>query len=331
MRRSVSCLPLFVTMVAAFSCGNAQESPSCTANDHTICKKGVVYWVDSCGKEGDVAEACDCGCASDFKSCKQDCATCTPSCGDRVCGDDGCSGSCGSCEGGTACNASGQCVACTPSCGTRVCGDDGCDGSCGSCDQGKTCNAAGQCEGGSTGSNVMTVNCKVPYVLDASRITDQAYMLSHFSDLVQQYCITGMVDSIDVSASPEKMFYGQHDSGNTLSLVQTSMSAALMPEYSVKIDFSPDTEVQDGKVWTVSVAGLNPPEAVAGLLRYQGTTSVCIYGIGMSGQLTFSGVKSVTQVEGGSFTLTGSFEVGNPWDLSDFCSQAPAELPCCPH
>ncbi|MCA9592626.1 MAG: hypothetical protein KC776_04920, partial [Myxococcales bacterium] len=39
------------------------------------------------------------------------CGACTPQCGGKQCGPDGCSGSCGSCSGGTTCNASGQCVA----------------------------------------------------------------------------------------------------------------------------------------------------------------------------------------------------------------------------
>ena len=38
--------------------------------------------------------------------------TCTPSCGNRTCGDDGCNGSCGTCSAGTTCD-SGQCVAAT--------------------------------------------------------------------------------------------------------------------------------------------------------------------------------------------------------------------------
>lgn len=35
---------------------------------------------------------------------------CTPNCAGRQCGSDGCTGSCGTCEGGKTCNASGQCV-----------------------------------------------------------------------------------------------------------------------------------------------------------------------------------------------------------------------------
>jgi peptidoglycan/xylan/chitin deacetylase (PgdA/CDA1 family) len=73
--------------------------------------------------------------------------TCTPSCSGKVCGDNGCGGSCGTCAGGTACNASGQCQStCTPSCSGKVCGDNGCGGSCGTCASGTACNASGQCQ-----------------------------------------------------------------------------------------------------------------------------------------------------------------------------------------
>jgi hypothetical protein len=39
------------------------------------------------------------------------------------------------------------CGTCDPSCsGSRICGDDGCGGSCGTCQQGSTCNSSGQCD-----------------------------------------------------------------------------------------------------------------------------------------------------------------------------------------
>jgi chitinase len=44
---------------------------------------------------------------------------CTPSCGGKTCGSDGCGGSCGTCASGSTCSTSGQCVAGGPvSCGT---------------------------------------------------------------------------------------------------------------------------------------------------------------------------------------------------------------------
>jgi hypothetical protein len=85
------------------------------------------------------------GCASG--KCQDDgtCTACTAQCAGKVCGDDGCGGSCGTCldPAKPTCSV-GQCVACQPNCADRVCGDDGCGGSCGACDTGKLC-ASGQC------------------------------------------------------------------------------------------------------------------------------------------------------------------------------------------
>lgn len=74
--------------------------------------------------------------------------TCLPSCSGRVCGDDGCGGSCGVCAQGKTCDATyGQCVAqnCTPDCTGAQCGSDGCGGSCGSCGTGLTCSPSRTC------------------------------------------------------------------------------------------------------------------------------------------------------------------------------------------
>lgn len=90
---------------------------------------------------------CGAGCCADGLACVAGvCQACTPSCGARVCGDDGCGGTCGVCaEGG--CDTSGQCVSsCTPACDGRSCGDDGCGGACGSCPMWERCIAeTGQC------------------------------------------------------------------------------------------------------------------------------------------------------------------------------------------
>ena len=67
---------------------------------------------------------------------------CAPACDGKVCGDDGCGGSCGECAEGETCNANGTaCEFCdaVANCDGKVCGDDGCDGSCGECLEGETC------------------------------------------------------------------------------------------------------------------------------------------------------------------------------------------------
>lgn len=73
---------------------------------------------------------------------------CTPDCSGKECGDDGCGGSCGTCESDETCSSAGKCEAgpCTPDCSGKECGDDGCGGSCGSCDSGEICSSAGKCE-----------------------------------------------------------------------------------------------------------------------------------------------------------------------------------------
>ena len=85
------------------------------------------------------------GCVGRNASCQADatCA-CTRSCGTRVCGDDGCGGTCGSCSDPTKplC-LDGACVsACDPDpirCHFAVCGSNECGGSCGTCGPGSSC------------------------------------------------------------------------------------------------------------------------------------------------------------------------------------------------
>lgn len=75
-----------------------------------------------------------------------DCATCTPMCSGKQCGDNGCGGECGTCDLGKECTAQGRCeTICVPDCTGKECGSDGCGGSCGTCDG--TCTADGKCQG----------------------------------------------------------------------------------------------------------------------------------------------------------------------------------------
>lgn len=95
---------------------------------------------------------------------------CAPNCSGRVCGSDGCTGSCGSCPQGKGCNFEGQCVDTSPTntdpicagvsscCPTRQCGN-GCScqstieggGFCfqpGATGCGETCTSSAECEDG---------------------------------------------------------------------------------------------------------------------------------------------------------------------------------------
>jgi hypothetical protein len=77
--------------------------------------------------------------------------TCTPYCPTgAVCGSDGCSGTCGSCNSSAPNCNNYQCSAnvCTPSCSGKQCGSDGCSGTCGNCllaNAVSSCSASYQC------------------------------------------------------------------------------------------------------------------------------------------------------------------------------------------
>lgn len=125
-------------------------------------------------------------CGTDWEAARPTpCGACTPDCSGRMCGDDGCGGSCGTCAATRTCSAAGQCdcsgtrtecgascvlldrsrnhcgacnnacaanedcvggaCQCVPDCTGRMCGDDGCGGSCGSCGAMRVCGAGGSC------------------------------------------------------------------------------------------------------------------------------------------------------------------------------------------
>ncbi len=86
--------------------------------------------------------------AIDNSLCRPNGTCCIPSCLGMACGDNGCGGVCGQCGDDQKCT-NGQCLdVCQPSCVGKVCGPDGCGGSCGTCPAGETCDGSGQCEGG---------------------------------------------------------------------------------------------------------------------------------------------------------------------------------------
>jgi len=67
------------------------------------------------------------------------CLSCTPDCDIKVCGPDGCGGTCGVCPDKHECQA-GVCVpVCIPDCEGKDCGDNGCEGECGLCKLGYEC------------------------------------------------------------------------------------------------------------------------------------------------------------------------------------------------
>jgi hypothetical protein len=90
------------------------------------------------------SEACGAGETCQLVNDVPTCATaCVPDCTGRVCGSDGCDGSCGTCDegAGEVCvEATGQCSVCTPDCTGLACGvDPVCGASCGDCPAGEEC------------------------------------------------------------------------------------------------------------------------------------------------------------------------------------------------
>ena len=127
--------------------GDILAPPTDTAKPDCVPTKTCADYPNQCGEA--LSDGCigtlDCSgtclppfvCLSDA-TCGE-APQCEPSCDGLTCGDDGCGGSCGSCEDGTFC-VEGQCASdCTPSCDSVQCGDDGCGGSCGSCNDGESC------------------------------------------------------------------------------------------------------------------------------------------------------------------------------------------------
>ncbi len=117
--------------------------------------------------------------------------TCTPQCTGKQCGPDGCSGSCGTCPTGQACDANGQCQqGCTPQCTGKQCGPDGCGGSCGSCPSGQTCSADGVCQG--------TVTCAHDDCATGGPLANGCDACVTSICAVDSYCCTTAWDSICV-------------------------------------------------------------------------------------------------------------------------------------
>lgn len=134
----------------------------------TSCEAGEYYNVVPCGTSLGSGSTQNCGGCSTYKtaphgvtSCSADqygpagvnLCLCQPNCASRVCGDDGCGGTCGTCPTGICDETAGTCQ-CTPSCDQVSCGvSDGCGGVCG-------CSGADVClDPNGTGGTCCTKSC----------------------------------------------------------------------------------------------------------------------------------------------------------------------------
>ena len=94
------------------NCGGCNDNLACNDRGRCVspadgCGDGICAADEDCASCED-----DCGCG-DGEQCALDQGACvplcTPRCDDRICGDDGCGGVCGECEGGDFCRADGLC------------------------------------------------------------------------------------------------------------------------------------------------------------------------------------------------------------------------------
>lgn len=151
------------------SCGQCDDPWGCNQYGACmICEPGSSVCVGNStmtcngGGDGYSGVPVDCGSMAETPICQDGACVCAPDCADKVCGDDGCGGSCGACDvAGTTCSESGDACVCAPQCDGVECGDDQCGGSCGEC-------AVGVCNGGLCESSVFPYGeaCENPYTID---------------------------------------------------------------------------------------------------------------------------------------------------------------------
>jgi hypothetical protein len=147
-----SCVPTCLAQCDGQQCGDDGCGDVCgVCDEHYACEAGLCVYQPWCGNGTcDVALDEDCGtCEADCGcGCGEACQTDTcvfTACEGRVCGADGCGGTCGECPDHHVCLADGSCL-CQPQCSGKQCGGDGCGDVCGTCGQDEFCNE-GLCSG----------------------------------------------------------------------------------------------------------------------------------------------------------------------------------------
>ena len=177
-----------------------------------------------CGDDG-----CEGTCGACAGTCSDDqseCIVCEPACDGKACGDDGCGGSCGSCTGTDTCNA-GVCEPCVPACDGKVCGDDGCEGSCGTCGANEVCNATQTaCEGVSFGKASHFNALYIPGT------ADEAYAGADFTNIGGSVCLDingdGTIDNGLGALLGTLQGFGVDANGEILKLFQEGTTNILL-------------------------------------------------------------------------------------------------------
>jgi N-acetylneuraminic acid mutarotase len=148
------------------------EDPECTGDERRCSDDGRIEVCN--GGAFQILGGCPTGTVCEDGWCESE-QVCEPNCAGRVCGGDGCGGSCGACDIGEACNVQGQCVDVPLNCGDGVCDSDEdcalCPEDCGQCcgdgfcdaNQGETCQTCpadcGMCCGDGTCDTSIGENC----------------------------------------------------------------------------------------------------------------------------------------------------------------------------
>jgi hypothetical protein len=149
----------------------------------------------ACGSDGCGGTCGTCPTGQTCSSAGQCVSTCTPSCSGKTCGSNGCGGTCGTCSTGQTCSSAGQCIStCTPSCSGKACGSDGCGGTCGTCPSGQTCNSVGQCDASG--------GCAHPICSTGTKLTSTCDSCAGTICALDPYCCQVEWDSVCVAEVP---------------------------------------------------------------------------------------------------------------------------------
>jgi MYXO-CTERM domain-containing protein len=110
---------------AGSECGGITYQGECQGGSVVYCENDALQTLDCAGQD----PPRDCGWSTEFSyyDCSDASALpCAPACSGRVCGDDGCGGTCGACTSGQTCSGSGQCTTGTTSPTTTPPDDEAC-------------------------------------------------------------------------------------------------------------------------------------------------------------------------------------------------------------
>ncbi len=252
------------------SCGACQDGCSCVNGSCSCiptCGDGQCNGTETCD-----SCALDCGCSVPDEVC--DLGTCIP-CG-TFCGNYGKSCGtfatceCGGCGCGQVCSA-GQCI--FNACNGKVCGDDGCGGSCGTCPAGLTCfgGACKECEDGNAVdwdgcNNGKIVEFRVNKVTGGSQRRASVAVLSGGSFVIAWESDGTGCDSFDVVA---QMFSPQ--GGKTGSEIKINQKTTLTQQLPRLAALDNDRFVA---VWESELAGGADSFDIAGRILDSGAAPV---------------------------------------------------------